>query len=188
MDKLRVLDVKKSGFCLSEQHIRHGLSFDDIYRQHFNYVLTNARRLRFRSGNVDIDDVVQDVFVVVYRRIEVAQRCHCIRSWLLQVLHNVIRGYRRSCFRRYRRRSLAEIAYDKNTPMRDTERLVMRRQAMKALQLVPVSQRKIYVLYHIHGMKGSEIAKFLSMNVHTVRSRIHAAQRQLRQLSPNLNS
>ena len=184
MDNLRIVAVKQSGDCFSGQYIGQNVEFEQIYREYFRYVLTNARRLRPRSGNIDVDDIVQDVFVVVYRKIEIARHCNSIRGWLFQILQNVIRGYQRSNFRRFRRRTIAEVAFDKHTPMRDTERLVMRRQAMSALQRVPIVQRNIYLLYQVHGMNGTEIARVLSLNVHTVRSRIHAAQRKLRRLSP----
>ena len=63
-------------------------SFDALYEQYFAFVWRSARRL----GIVDsaLEDVAQEVFLVVHRRLDSLERGASIRSWLFSIVVRVV--------------------------------------------------------------------------------------------------
>jgi RNA polymerase sigma-70 factor (ECF subfamily) len=74
------------------------LEFDAIYREHFAFVWRSARRLGVREAS--LDDVVQEVFVVVHRRLSSFEGRSSLKTWLFGVTLRVVRDHRRSARRR----------------------------------------------------------------------------------------
>ena len=58
---------------------RQCLVFDDVYREHFAFVWRAAKRLGVGDGS--LDDVVQEVFVVVHRRLDGFESRSSVKTW-----------------------------------------------------------------------------------------------------------
>jgi len=72
-------------------------SFDEVYEEHFAFVWRTARRLGVPESAAD--DVVQDTFVVLHRRLAEYDGETAMRRWLVGILTRVVSDHRR----RYRR-------------------------------------------------------------------------------------
>src|SRR5215510_2271752 len=74
------------------------LTFEALYAQHFAFVWRTARQLGVELSQ--LDDVVQDTFLVVHRRFrDFEHRAH-VRTWLFAILRKVIADHRRTRRRR----------------------------------------------------------------------------------------
>ncbi len=157
-----------------------GLDFDGLYDEHFDYVWRTARRLGAPPSI--LDDVVQDAFVVVYRRLPHFDG-ERIRSWLFVIVRNVVRDVRRTLRRK-----------PGHTPSEDGELLALladpRRQtpedvtsSNESLRLVELllealsdDKREVLVLTEFDGLTAPEIALTLKVPLNTVYSRLRLAR------------
>src|SRR5690242_6095179 len=73
------------------------LPFEDLYRDNFGFVWRNARRLGVPESQVD--DAVQEVFIVLHRRRAELEQRGPVRAVLFRILVRVAADQRRA-FRR----------------------------------------------------------------------------------------
>src|SRR5215472_592100 len=76
----------------------HGLTFDEVYDAHFDFVWRSVRRLGVSEGAVD--DVAQEIFLVVLRRLPEFESRSSVRTWLFGIVLRVVREHRRSLRRK----------------------------------------------------------------------------------------
>ena len=67
--------------------------FAAVYREYFPFVWRMARRLGVAPHA--LDDVCQDVFVVVHRRLGDFEGRSSLKSWIFGIVHNVALVHRR---------------------------------------------------------------------------------------------
>lgn len=152
------------------------LSFAEVYELHFDFVWRSARRLGVPEQN--LDDVVQDVFVTVYRRLSDFEGRSQLKTWIFGVLRHTVRDLRRSQ-RRKPTEELAEEPRDARTSPHD--RAVHEESARllhKLLCTLDDDQREVFVLAELEEMSAPEIASALDVNVNTVYSRLRTARQE----------
>jgi len=93
-------------------------TFDELYEAYVDFVWRSVRRLGVIEGSVD--DVVQQVFLVVHRRLPEFTPGGSVRTWIFGIVVRVVRDHRRSL----RRKSPHTFA-----PQTDPEMLADERQA-----------------------------------------------------------
>ena len=71
----------------------HALEVRTIYREHGRFVWLSLQRLGIHPS--DLDDVAQDVFMVVHRRLDTFDRRARISTWLFGICMRVAANYRR---------------------------------------------------------------------------------------------
>lgn len=147
-----------------------------LYRAHFQFVWRSARRLGVPEGA--LDDVVQDVFLVVARRLAEFRGEASARTWLFAIALRVVREHRRSTFRHLRRaQALADS--QPQTSSDPIARSDARRTLQRALDRLDDDRRSVYVLAELEGLTAQEIAEGLRVNINTVYSRLRSARAQL---------
>ena len=158
-------------------------SFDRIYEDHFSLVWRTARRLGVPEAAVD--DVVQDVFLVVHRRLESFDGRVALKHWLLGITARVVAGHRRT----YRRKDSKAVPHpvDKHggevtassgpIPSERAEQLEALRLVVSLLDELDPDKREVMVLTEFEEMTAVEVAECLSLNVNTVYARLRAARR-----------
>jgi len=87
----------------------------EIYAQHADFVFRNLRRLGVHDSL--IDDAVQDVFLVVHRRLGDFEARAQVTTWLFGIVLRVAQSYRRSAMRRRARLSDAPSAEIEQIPV-----------------------------------------------------------------------
>jgi RNA polymerase sigma-70 factor (ECF subfamily) len=151
-----------------------------IYRQHARFVWLSLQRLGVYPS--DLDDVAQDVFVIVHRRLDTFDRRARVTTWLFGICLRVAANYRRR--RRWTRELLSGWTEDQRPALLlAADDVLVRREereiAERALDRLDVAKRAIFVMFEIESLSCLEIAELMSVPIGTVYSRLHAARRQL---------
>jgi RNA polymerase sigma-70 factor (ECF subfamily) len=158
-------------------------AFRALYDANASFVWRNLRRLGVMDR--DVEDKVQEVFVVAHRRwAEFADRGHGPRAWLFQIVLRVA-----SDARRHRRRHPVDpdggVAQDRQSIEAPQTAHVARQQALglldRALGSIDIDRRAVLVLHEIEQMTAPEIAKTLDVPLNTVYSRLRIARVELEQ-------
>lgn len=153
--------------------------FDRLYRENFRFVWAAAQRCGAPPGCVD--DVVQDVFVTAYRRLEDLHWEVSARGWLYGVTRRVAFRYRRSAARVARRKSaVARGGPHTAQPHRRHDAAVSLDRMLDRLE---PAQREVFVMAELLGMSAPEIAAEVDAPLNTVYSRLRLARGRLRKLA-----
>jgi RNA polymerase sigma-70 factor (ECF subfamily) len=157
-------------------------AFRELYAQHQRQV---ARQLMFLVPRADLEDVLQDVFIEVFRSIKRFEGKSAFSTWLYRVTVHVAMKSRR-------RQTRSRLDIVDELPDRSDERpqplevsLSAERQArVEALleQLAP-KKRAVLVMHDLQGIEAAAIAEVLETNVLTVRTRLFYARRELEVLA-----
>ena len=153
------------------------------------------------------EELTQDVFLKVYKRLSTLKRPDHFPSWLY-----VIATRRCIAWLRKKRMStnsldamstaqLEELCYTQYERNRSEAAAIEQRRELvkRLLKKLPESERTVVTLFYLAEMSGAEISQFLGVSPNTVRSRLHRARQRLEkeesliqevfgsfQLSPNL--
>lgn len=156
-------------------------SFDAVYDEHFDFVWRMARRLGVPESAAD--DVVQDTFVVLHRRLPEYDGETPIRRWLAGMLTRVVADHRRH----YRRKDAACVPHPEESdralpssappPSADAEQSEAVRLLDTLLAEIDEDKREVLVLAQLEEMTVPEIAELLGANVNTVYARLRSARR-----------
>ena len=158
---------------------REDLSYEAVYEEHFDFVWRNVRRLGVPESAAD--DAVQDVFVVVHRRLGEFEGRSSIRTWLFSILSRVARDHRRSMSRRARKAdALAVESEGAHAP--SPADVVAKREAARVLDALLAElddeKRAVLVLVELEQMSVADVAEALDVNVNTTHARLRAARQQ----------
>ena len=151
--------------------------FASVYDAHFAALWRSARALGIPPDAVD--DVLQDVFIVVHRRLPSFEGRAQIRTWLTKILVRVVSTHRR----RHRRKGGLDELPDELRDERDagphehTARREAARMLMDILDAMDEDQRTVFVLAEIEQMPVPEIATAIGENTSTTYSRLRLARK-----------
>jgi RNA polymerase sigma-70 factor (ECF subfamily) len=152
------------------------LTVQDVYAQHFDFVWRSARRLGMRPPQ--LEDVVQEVFMVVQRRLTSFEGRSTLRTWLFAITRHIVHGqFRRSARRSECASSPAAEPLDERCP----EAQLSAREDLHLLHALldelDDGLREVFILAQLEEMSGPEIAQALDLPVRAVYSRIVSAQK-----------
>jgi RNA polymerase sigma-70 factor (ECF subfamily) len=147
----------------------------EIFDAHAAYVLRSLRHLGVAES--DIEDVAQEVFVTVHRRLESFEGRSKLRTWLYGICLRVASDYRRRAHIR-RERATADPARDiPEAEDRGPDQQVQARAELRALlDELDDDKRAVVVLYELEGFSMKEVAEMLGCPLQTAYSRLHAAR------------
>ncbi|MBI2377000.1 MAG: sigma-70 family RNA polymerase sigma factor [Deltaproteobacteria bacterium] len=170
------------------------LEFDEVYRAHAARVARWAALLG--GARVDPADVVQDVFLVVERRLGSFRNEARLSTWLYRITANVARAHRRKArLREWFGRRFVEQPEPPavSTPHEELERIEARRRVDEILSHMKEAHREVFVLFELEGASGAEIAERLGVSEDAVWVRLVRARKdfllrykraQTRELAP----
>jgi RNA polymerase sigma-70 factor (ECF subfamily) len=141
-----------------------------------------ARFVRYLGVHpADVDDVLQEIFVIVHRRLGELRDESKVAAWLRVIALNTVRNHRRARGRRRETPSAEPIeAEASGRPDEDLERARTRTQLMRLMDALPDEQRAVLVLYEIEQLAMRDIAETLGCPLQTAYTRLHAARQALR--------
>lgn len=149
--------------------------FEAVYDAYFDFVWRSVRRLGVPEAA--IDDAVQDVFVVVYRRLADFERRSTIKTWIFGIALRVVKTHRRTAARKPTE-PLPDVLPGKG---RDPQQETERRQALDVLDQIldrmDEDKRAVFVMAELEQMTAPEIAEVTETKLNTVYSRLRAARR-----------
>jgi RNA polymerase sigma-70 factor (ECF subfamily) len=156
-------------------------AFSELYQLHRRDVARLAGRLLGLRG--DLDDVIQEVFIQVFRSLPAFRAESRFTTWLNRVTVNVTLMYLRAA--RSRPQLAPEVpgdsvpANDGETPFEGMARNERVRALYRILDLLSEKKRTVFILHDLEGVPASEISKMVGAPVLTVRTRLFYARREV---------
>lgn len=149
-----------------------------IYREHHRRV---RWVLRSRGvGDEVLDDLVQEAFLAIHRRLPDRDRTIPLAMWVAGVTRNVAFSHRRSSARRLAVSRELPAPAEKLGP----DEAVARRQAWEQLRQfldgLDPDQREVFVLAEVLGMRVPEVARVVDAPLNTLYSRLRIARRRFK--------
>ena len=142
--------------------------------------------LRMTSNAAEAEDLTQDAFLQVFRRLGTFRGDAALSTWLCRVAVNTV-------LRHLRMREPRQLSLDQNeqwtngSPKLELGRMddrlagsVDRIVLARAMKGLPVGYRTIFVLHEIKGYAHREIARMLQCSVGTSKSQLHKAKMKLK--------
>jgi RNA polymerase sigma-70 factor (ECF subfamily) len=149
--------------------------FAEVYRKHHAFVWRCVRRMGVPDG--EVDDIVQEVFVVVHHRLRDFAGDSKITTWLFGIAFRVLSHHRRHAQARARR----EQQVEPGRPPTEPDRRLSRAQAVnildELLDRLDDDQRHVFVMTEVAKMSAPEIAELTGAKLNTVYSRLRLARR-----------
>jgi RNA polymerase sigma-70 factor (ECF subfamily) len=151
------------------------LTLESLYREHFDFVYRCAARIA--GPTIDPEDVVQEVFLVVHRRLHTFDGSSQMTTWLYGITLNVARTMRKTLWRR-RAKDVDQVPEDSRHDPDQVELREARRIAFEILDAMPPKKRDVFVLAEFEGLSPDEIALVVGAKTETVGSRLHYARNE----------
>jgi len=156
---------------------RVALRVEDVYEANFDFVWRTARRLGALDAH--LDDVVQEVFVVVQRRLAEFEGRAELRTWLFSITRHVVRAHLRQSARS-RGPALDEIGelVDSRAPSAESKLVHDEdtRLLYALLDELDEDKREVFVLSELEEMSGPAIAEALGLHLSNVYARVRVAR------------
>jgi RNA polymerase sigma-70 factor (ECF subfamily) len=157
-----------------------GSDFRTIYEAWFDEV---SRWIRALGGlEADRDDIVQEVFLVVRRRLGSFDGGN-LAGWLYRIARRQVRDFRRRAWVRnvFTKRRMDEpdtLPSEGGGPAAALEHKEKQRILYTLLSKMQEDRRSAFVLFEIEGLSGEEIARVQGVPLNTVWTRLHHARKE----------
>ena len=168
--------------CRAHERTAH----EELYNRFRRQVAGNLYRVL--GDRTDLEDLVQEVFVIAFRGLERFRGDARLSTWLYRICVNVALGRIRTRKRRPAAIGMADLdlapadpslTERPETPERSLERQQDRESVYRALEAMAPKKRIVLYLHEIEGLDLKEIAYLVDSNPVTVRTRLFYARREL---------
>jgi RNA polymerase sigma-70 factor, ECF subfamily len=158
---------------------------DELYTRFKRTVA--ATLYRVLGDRTDLDDLVQEVFVIAFRGLDRFRGDARLSTWLYRICVNVALGKIRSRSRKPPPLSVQDLDLTSQsqtlldrpeTPERALERRRDRDRVYRALEQLAPKKRVVLFLHEIEGLDLKDIAYLVDSNPVTVRTRLFYARRE----------
>ena len=176
---------------ICERLISNVPSFADLYTTYFNFVWSMSRFLGVDAG--ELDDVVQDIFVIIYERLHTLEQPESLRSWIYGIVRRVVSKYHRTKRTAVIKSGTVRLEPELLSPeIRTPEQMTGQTEEAKLvwnmLQKLDAPKREIFVLAEVGEMTAPEIAAAIDIPLNTVYSRLRAARQELEEALQRLHA
>jgi RNA polymerase sigma-70 factor (ECF subfamily) len=151
-----------------------------VHEAHGDFVWCSLQRLGVRPS--DLDDVFQETFIVVHKRLHSFDSTSQMTTWLFGICLRVAAAYRR---RAWFRREIPtaeppDVGEAAASELPDAQYALRQASATleRVLSLMDLEKRAVFVMFEIDELPGETIAEVLGVPVGTVWSRLAAARKQ----------
>jgi len=156
-----------------------GVRFGALYREHFALAWRGLKRLGVPEAA--LEDAVQDVFLVLHRRLDEFEERSSLKTFLFGIVVRVAKDHRRARARYQRRISgFAEQLEVNPSPSRTPADEAERREANRILHAVLArledEQREVLVLVELEELPMRDAAEALGIRIRTCQRRLQAAR------------
>ena len=192
------LGVKKTANTEENRTTDYGLAqqaaagqmsaFDLLYQRHHRRVYSLC--LRMTSNTAEAEDLAQEVFIQLYRKIGSFRGESAFTTWLHRLTVNqVLMHFRKRGVRLEQTTDDGEVPVQVVLGTGNPQQMpVVDRIALeKAIGALPPGYRTVFVLHDVEGHEHEEIARMLKCSVGTSKSQLHKARMKLRMLLKRRN-
>lgn len=155
-----------------------GLDFERVFSRNLDYA---ARALRnFGVRDSDVEDVCQEVFLIVHRRLPELDRPASLRTWIYKICWRVAANYRRRTHRPERE----HVPLDREPATDPGQESALeaehaRRRLAGILDALDPNTRAVFVLYELEELPMREVVEVVGCPLQTGYSRLRSARKQL---------
>lgn len=156
------------------------LAFETLYRQHAPRIFSLACRMT--GSPADGEDLLQEVFLQVHRKVESFKGEASFGTWLYRLATNCCLDFLRS---RQHREHEATEALDETLPQGPRASGGLRVEHLdleRAIRKLPPGYRAAFVLHDVEGFEHGEVAALLGIAEGTSKSQVHKARLRIREL------
>lgn len=165
-------------------------AFEELTSRHHARVFNMA--LKFTRNREDAEEVLQDVFVTLYKKLPGFEGKSQFSSWLYRIVVN-------AAFMKLRKRrqtpatSLEDLSpavrqlvldFPANAPERRSDNIAtaneLRKELEQAVERLPEQYRAVFILRDVDGMTNQEVGDILELSIPAVKSRLHRSRLMLR--------
>jgi len=176
-----ISDVKSADLALVER-IRggDGSAFEALYRQHATRLYNLARRMT--GGKGEADDLLQDIFLLAYRKIASFRGESSLGTWLYRLAMNHCLDVLRN---RHTRMGQQTDSLDEPeaAPLASPVPIlsaVSRIDLERAIAALPPACRAAFLLHDVEGFGHQEVGTMLGVSEGTSKSQVHKARMRIR--------
>ncbi len=163
-------------------------AFERIYRLHSRRVY--ALCLRMVGNTTEAEDLTQEAFLQVFRKIHTFRGESAFSTWLHRLAVNIV-------LMRLRKKSLPETSLEEVTepdeesggPRKEVggpdlllSGSIDRVHLQRAIEQLPPGYKSVFVLHDIQGYEHNEIAEIMDCSIGNSKSQLHKARMRLREL------
>ena len=164
-------------------------AFEEIVERYESKVYNLA--MRFMRNQEDAEEVIQDVFTTIFRKVAGFEGKSAFSSWMYRIVIN-------AAFMRLRKRkqyntvSLEDLSPTARAFYLDREVLTnsrsdtisinreLRTVLQSAISRLPAQYRAVFVLRDVDGLSNQEVGEILDLSIPAVKSRLHRSRLMLR--------
>ena len=180
-----IADVAKATDLQLARSAAHGDmgAFEELYKRHHRRVYSVC--LRMLQNTSEAEDLTQDVFIQLYRKIGSFRGDSAFTTWLHRMTVNQVLMH-------FRKRN---VKFEKTTEEGETPdqvvtgtanpermRIVDKIALDNAIDQLPTGYKNVFVLHDVEGFEHEEVAKILGCSVGTSKSQLHKARLKLQKL------
>lgn len=175
---------KAKDFDLTQSAAKGDMAaFEEVYQRHHRRVYSIC--LRMLQNAHEAEDLTQDVFIQLYRKIGSFRGDSAFTTWLHRMTVNQVLMH-------FRKRN---VKFEKVTEEGETPDQIVAGTANplkmpivdkialeNAIEQLPTGYKNVFVLHDVEGFEHEEVAKILGCSVGTSKSQLHKARLKLRKL------
>lgn len=155
------------------------LEFDAVYQAHSQTVARWVARLG--GSGVDVEDLTQEVFLLVNRRLPEFRQESRLSTWLFSITAKIVANDRRRrqirrWWTRFAPHAVEGARATTDTPLEELERRERRTQFYQALDALNERQRRVLVLFELEELSVAETAALTGLRPGNVRVLLHRAR------------
>jgi RNA polymerase sigma-70 factor, ECF subfamily len=158
-------------------------AFEIIYERYHRR--TYSLCLRMTSSQTEAEDLTQEVFIQLFRKVGSFRGDSAFSTWLHRLTVNqVLMHFRRRSVKNEKTSEDGEMPEQTVTGSANPNKMqVVDRIALKnAIAELPNGYRNVFVLHDIQGFEHEEVARIMGISVGTSKSQLHKARLKLRGL------
>jgi RNA polymerase sigma-70 factor (ECF subfamily) len=158
-------------------------AFEMLYQRYHRR--TYSLCLRMTNSQTEAEDLTQEVFIQLFRKIGSFRGDSAFSTWLHRLTVNqVLMHFRRRSVKNEKTSEDGEIPEQTVSGTENPNKMpVIDRLALnKAIEQLPPGYKKVFWLHDVEGYEHEEIARMLKLSVGTSKSQLHKARLKLRGL------
>jgi len=164
------------------------MDFERAYQMYHRRVY--AKCLHMVGDEAEAEDLTQEVFLQVFRKIDSFRGESAFATWLYRVAVNIV-------LVRLRRKSLNTSSLEEVTEMNDgilrldqslgaPDRVLTtaidRLNLQRAFSQMPAGYKRVFLMHYVEGYHHREISRILGLSIGTSKSQLYKARARLREL------